>query len=303
MMKREENRKWKESGCWKYEEKENTISIIEYLGEEEVVRVPEAIDEKEIKEVGKYAFYKKNIKELSLPKTVDTIGSHMCYECRQLEKIEISDYLVEIGDGAFKNCRQLSEIEIFIYQRRYTCLKNLLSEMSQQVLCKFHDKERYMELVFPAYTHNYQENTMARIINQETYGAGAHYREAITKEKILYKEYDSRFYLAENVEQIEALYEIALARLRYPVELLEKDKERYVSFLKKNWVSLLQWLLKAQRSEVILWLGNYEEITEEQMKQLLNLLQQEEEIELLSQLMEVNQRRFSSSNKKKSFVL
>ena len=287
----------KEFSCWKYEEKNGQVVILEYLGEEERVEIPEVLDEMAVTEVGKYAFYGKQVTEVRFPKTVTSIGCHGFYECRKLKKIAISDYLIDIGDGAFKNCRQLSELEIFIEQKRYSCLKNLLSEMNQQVLCKLYEKDQEIELVFPAYTHNYQENTMARIINQETYGAGAHYREAITKEKILYKEYDSRFYLAENVDQAEALYAIALARLQYPVELLENAKERYKKFIESHWISCIQWLLKMEEYNKIKWLCQYEEMGKELIKQLLDTLQNADQIEVLSEMMEVYQKRFGRERK------
>lgn len=283
------------------EGKEPYVIITNCDSEEERIEVPECFHGIPVKEIGKYAFHGKHMKKVQLPKTVDTVGSHAFYDCRQLEEITISDYLVEVGDGAFKNCRMLNVIEIYVFQERYTCLKNLLSEMNQQIICKLHRKKEEVELLFPSYLHNYQENTMARIINQETYGAGAHYREAITKDGIVYKEYDSRFYLATNVEKEEVLYGIALLRLCYPCELGEPYKEQYVTFLKEHWIPMIQWLLKTEQKEKIKWLGQYEGTSKEDMKVLLEQLQQAEEIELLSEMMQMNQQRFGQ--KKKSFAL
>lgn len=291
---------------WRYQICENAqignyVKIELYLLEEDSVIVPSQVDGIEVKEIGEYAFKGKKIKEVKLPKTIDTIGSHAFYDCRLLEKIFITDYLTEVADGAFKNCRSLSFIDITMIQERYTCLKNLLSEMNQRVTCYMHRKIADVKLVFPAYLHNYQENTMARIINQETYGAGAHYRETITKDGILYQEYDKHFYLASNVDEKEALYGIALSRLEYPYELREATKVKYETFIKENWTAILDWLLKTEQIEEIKWLGRYEEIGQEEMKEMLEFLQSKEEIELLSEMMGINQERFGK--KKKSFLL
>ncbi len=291
---------------WQYQICEHSqighfIKIDCYLSEEDSVIVPSQIDGLDVKEIGKYAFKGKKIKEVKLPPTVDTIGSHAFYDCRLLEKIFITDYLIEVADGAFKNCRSLSLIHITMLQERYTCLKNLLSEMSQRVTCYMSRKAGDVKLVFPAYLHNYQENTMARMINQETYGAGAHYRETITRDGILYQEYDKHFYLASNVDEKEALYGIALSRLEYPYALREENKIKYENFVKENWIAIIEWLLKTEQVEEIKWLGRYEEIGQEEMKEMLEFLQSKEEIELLSEMMGINQERFGK--KKKSFTL
>ena len=280
---------------------ERYVVIDSYLLEEETVVIPEEVDGVKVKEIGSYAFRGKKIKEVMVPKTVDTIGSHAFYDCRSLEKLFITDELVEVADGAFKNCRSLAWIEIAMTKERYTCLKNLLSEMNQKINCYIHRPFGDVKLVFPAYLHNYQENTMARVINQETYGAGAHYRETITKDGILYQEYDKYFYLASNVDEMEALYGIALARLEYPYELREEKKQKYETFIKENWIPMLEWLLKTGQVEYIKWLGDYEGTSQEDMKTLLDFLQAKEEIELLSEMMRKNQNRFGQ--KKKSFLL
>lgn len=277
------------------------ICITKYELEEEEVIIPECIDQKQVVEIGNYAFHGKQIKKVVLPHSLDTIGSHAFYDCRQLKEITFSDFLVEVADGAFKNCRNLHIMNIHILQERYTCLKNLLSELNQQMLCRLYKRDQEVELVFPAYAHNYQENTMARIINQETYGAGAHYRETITKNGILYKEYDSRFSFAKNVDETETLYAIVLSRLAFPYELGVEANKQYQMFLKEQYKKIVQWLIQTKQLERIQWLAQYEETTQEQIKEMLLQLQQADAIELVSKVMQVNQQRFGQ--KKKTFSL
>lgn len=293
-----------EEGKWKLEIRKDgaeNYCLIEGVSSTERLEVPEEKDGIVVRTIGKYAFHGKRVTNIVIPKTVEKIEAHAFYDCRKLEKISISDYLDDIGDGAFKNCRSLQEIELFLYENHYTCLKNLLSEMDQQICCTLHINGIKVKLLFPAYMHNYQENTMARLVNQETYGSGVHYRETITKDGILYQEYDSHFYLACHVEQEEVPVWIALFRLAYPYELKEKAKEQYEKYLVEHWETVCQWLVEKKEREWILWLCEYEAMDAGKVKYLLNVLQQKNEIELLAEVMAIDKKRFGQ--RKKTFSL
>ncbi len=293
-----------EEGKWTLETRKNGIEkycLVEGVSSTERLEIPEEKDGIAVGTIGKYAFHGKMVKNVVIPKTVDKIGAHAFYDCRKLEKISISDHLDDIGDGAFKNCRSLQEIELFLYEDHYTCLKNLLSEMDQQICCTLHLDGQEIRLLFPSYTHNYRENTMARLVNQETYGSGAHYRETVTKDGILYQEYDSHFYLACNVEQQEVAFRIALLRLAYPYELKDKAKEQYEKYLMEHWENVCQWLIEKKEREWVLWLCEYEIVDASKVKYLLNLLQQNDEIELVAEGMAIEKKRFGQ--RKKTFSL
>lgn len=293
-----------EEGKWELETRKDgtrKYCLVEGVSSIEPLEVPEVKDGIIVGTIGKYAFHGKMIKNIVIPKTVDKIEAHAFYDCRELETISISDCLDDIGDGAFKNCRSLQEIELFLYENHYTCLKNLLSEMDQQICCTLHMDGKKIQLLFPSYIHNYRENTMARLVNQETYGSGAHYRETVTKDGILYQEYDSHFYLACNVEQEEVPFRIALFRLAYPYELKDKSKEQYEKYLMEHWEKVCQWLVEQKEREWILWLCEYEVIDASKVKYLLNVLQQNDEIELVAEGMAIDKKRFGQ--RKKTFSL
>lgn len=293
-----------EEGKWKLETRKDgtrKYCLVEGVSSAERLEVPEEKDGIAVGTIGKYAFHGKMVKNVVIPKTVNKIEAHAFYDCRKMEKISISDHLDDIGDGAFKNCRSLRTVELFLYKNHYACLKNLLSELDQQIRCTLHIAGKEIQLLFPAYTHNYQENTMARLVNQETYGSGAHYRETVTKDGILYQEYDSHFYLACNVEQQEVAFLIALLRLAYPYELKDRAKVQYEKYLIEHWEKVCRWLVEKKEREWVLWLCEYETIDANKVKYLLNVLQQNDEIELVAEGMAIDKKRFGQ--RRKSFTL
>ncbi|MBR3771065.1 MAG: leucine-rich repeat protein, partial [Clostridium sp.] len=132
---------------------EERIEITAYHGSNSVVYVPEEIDGRSVTVIGKYAFEGNNdILEVVLPDSVERIGSHAFYNCRRVEKMRMSDRIVETEDGAFKNCRSLREFQIRVILHKMTCLKNLLSELSQELhITLEYTGQEQSRLVFPRY--------------------------------------------------------------------------------------------------------------------------------------------------------
>lgn len=79
------------SGDYAYELiDDNSITIINYDGDEKDLTIPSEIDGKTVKRIGYGAFA----------------------ECKSIETLVIPDTIVAIGDYAFSQCSQLSEITI-----------------------------------------------------------------------------------------------------------------------------------------------------------------------------------------------
>lgn len=53
-----------------------------------------------------------NLKKITIPKTIKSIGDAAFYNCFNLQSIEIPDGISEIGDYAFANCKNLTSIII-----------------------------------------------------------------------------------------------------------------------------------------------------------------------------------------------
>lgn len=68
---------------------------------------------KDMTEIPEKAFYEcSNIKEVILPKQIESIGDYAFTRCKKLEKIKIPEKVSEIGEGAFMGCYELTKIEL-----------------------------------------------------------------------------------------------------------------------------------------------------------------------------------------------
>lgn len=182
-----------------YRVNEHSVEITHYVGNESEVHIPAELEGKPVTAIGNYAFEGKNeLLEVVLPKTIESIGAHAFYNCRRLMKMTLSDRILSTEDGAFKNCRSLREFHIQVYLRKMTCLKNLLSELNQEIHVTMENMDTHTmsKLVFPSYLYDYVDNVEARIINQVTYGSGVHYRECMKEKEVDYKKYDEVFRVA-----------------------------------------------------------------------------------------------------------
>ena len=98
------------------------------------------------------------------------------------------------------------------------------------------------------------ENTPARILETHHHGAGGYYRQCFYNRELDYKKYDEMFYhtVAEDTE--ETAVELALDRLRFPVELLEKNKTVYETYIQEHMETVAAYLVKREDIEGIRFL-------------------------------------------------
>lgn len=105
--------KEKDSKDFKYIFNSKEIEIIEYIGENEDVEVPEEIDGIKVTSIGTNAFKNNNnIKSVKLPDNIQIINSSAFENCKALESINIPENIEKIKDSAFKNCIKLDNIEL-----------------------------------------------------------------------------------------------------------------------------------------------------------------------------------------------
>lgn len=68
---------------------------------------------KSIKKIGRGAFYGASaLKKITIPSSVEILGSHAFNSAENLRTIKLNKGLMEIGDGAFLNCKKLTKIRI-----------------------------------------------------------------------------------------------------------------------------------------------------------------------------------------------
>lgn len=92
------------------EDKDGSVSITEYKGDEKEVQIPESVQGVPVTSIADGAFANnETVEKVVLPSTVTTIGKGAFENCNNLEKIEIPETVTEIADDAFEGC---SKVEI-----------------------------------------------------------------------------------------------------------------------------------------------------------------------------------------------
>lgn len=86
---------WSEANVpFQYDVVKNKIRIKAYIGKEDVVSVPEKIEGKTVNEIQTGAFKNCNVKKITIPASVETIGNKMALK----------------SDDIFKRCPKLKEV-------------------------------------------------------------------------------------------------------------------------------------------------------------------------------------------------
>ncbi len=92
---------------------DGTIEIIYYYGCDEVIIIPSEIDGRKVTGIkGFNLSNKENIKSITIPDGVTSIGDSAFSDCRSLTDITIPDSVTSIGCEAFYNCSSLTNITI-----------------------------------------------------------------------------------------------------------------------------------------------------------------------------------------------
>ena len=100
-------------GDYKYSIVNNSVTINSYTGSDSVVVVPDNIDGYDVTGIGNYVFAGcKNIKDIKLPETLESIGYNAFGSCTGLESIKIPSKVKKIGMYAFEYCSNLKEINL-----------------------------------------------------------------------------------------------------------------------------------------------------------------------------------------------
>lgn len=277
-----------------------SVEITRYLGNESEVQIPAQLEGKPVTAIGKYAFEGNNeLLEVVLPKTIESIGAHAFYNCRRLIKMTLSDRILSTEDGAFKNCRSLREFQIQVYLQKMTCLKNLLSELNQEIHVTMENRNTHTmsKLVFPSYLYDYVDNVEARIINQVTYGSGVHYRECMKEKEVDYKKYDEVFRVARLNDTLETLFTIARDRLEYPYELSMEAKEEYEQYIRSNFAGIVTLCVEKEDIDGLLFLSDAGFYTKENIELAIEIAHQREQVECVSVLLVYKNKHFKVQKK------
>lgn len=236
----------------------------------------------------------RNLQMVSLPEGVRKIGAYAFYLCEKLEKLTVYSTIFDLGAGLFTGCSGIRELDIRMVPEKKSCLKEVLAELRQTLRVKVYDEKGDMQarLIFPEYFEEAVENTPARILTQEMHGCGHRYRNAFSGTQLQYPVYDKLFAHIQVQEREELVAELALGRVRFPVQLGEERKRVYEEYLNAHGREIVKLAFRypEEMSEILEFAGGAKWCTKACMDAMLDEAAKEGNPMVMGILMELGRR-------------
>ncbi len=267
------------------------IEITGYEGTVTRLVVPGEIDGLPVERIRGHAFEgREDLREVYLPDSLRCLKTFVFHKCSSLTKVSMHDSVSDYHDGVIRHCASLEEIEIFFSGSSYELVKDLLADNDRALHFQMHLPGGELQMMFPDYVVVASENTMARTIQFAFEGVGYAYRECVRKKEIRWREYDSLFEAMTHFGTTISV-RIAVDRLMYPVDLDERAKERYETFLRDHASEAISFMIRRKMEAHIDFLLESELLTEEAADQGLKIASESGETEICARIMEYQRAR------------
>ena len=162
----------------------------------------------------------RNIRDLTLPRGLQSIGDYALMNLRAMETLRLCDDLVSTGSATFMNCRSFSKIELTrTGPKQGPALASIVRNLQQELDVTIRRTDgSSLRLIFPEYIENYTENTPAHHFELKISGGGYAYHSVFRDKRLRLQEYDALWpgYVAAEHDEGSAL-RLAYWRLRCPV--------------------------------------------------------------------------------------
>lgn len=185
----------------------------------------------------------EKVEEVFLPRFLRRIGRYAFYNCKNLKKLSFFGELTDLGAGAFTGCHRIRKLQVQTESRQKSCLRELLMELPEEMRVDYRKDGQQGRFWFPEFFEEGVENTPARILETHVHGSGMRYRNCFQDRELNIREYDRQFYYAVTEEREELAVELAMGRIRYPMELTEKAAEAYRDYLREHFSKTAELLL------------------------------------------------------------
>ena len=213
---------------------EEAAEICGFDGVRTVLTMPEEIGGLPVRRVARRAFAgQKELKQITLPDTLVSVGEFAFYGCTGLQFLSLSDTTEDLGDGMIRACGNLRELELRVRKGSFRAAKDLLNDTDTALYLRFLFSDGEALLYFPAFVNDFDEDTMARAIHPRIEGCGYAYREMVTRAAVNFAGYDAMFSRAA-ADGVLAALETALSRLQYPYRLSEEARDVYERWILGN---------------------------------------------------------------------
>ena len=193
------------------------------------------------------------VEEISLPDSLNVIGSCAFYNCRRLRRLSVGAGALAVGSDVFLNCFALETLSVRAEPEAATGLFALVNNITEAVRAEFLPQGAAAPravLWYPAYWEDIEE-TPAHILLHTFSGQGYHYRQCFLNGRVLPAEYDAIFPQGHDADDAAIMAMLCFERLRCPWQLSEAAKTAYRAFLAQNTGRVLTRLLKAQDMDAI----------------------------------------------------
>ena len=253
------------------------ITLLRCETRDDIVRLPDEIDGVPVTEVGAYVLSERApdltgqdtfsvritcggaepvhdaaaIRTVMLPKQAESVGSYAFYNCRNLERLELTGSVSEFGGGALMNCMSLCEVVIHTEPAASTCLPRLLGEYAGELDVRF---DGHARLLFPEYVEELEDLSPAHIFQRRIHGAGYSYRQCFDGGVLNFRQYDAA--LSELLERhdFSVAARAAVRRLAVPFALSDAAKADYLAVLRTHGGALAQSCAKQGESAALTFL-------------------------------------------------
>lgn len=317
-----------------YSGKTRVLSVPECLENECGEKLP-------VLEIAAHAFDgREDLEKVELPKTIRALRAFSFFNCKALREFMLWDSVEDYYDGSLRQCLALSRITVYFErEENYQIVRDILGDSDRRL--QFHlylleasqsmnmdsvvtssgaatssrekadsyernssvrSSTKELSLLFPGYVDKVREDTMARQIHDTIDGCGYSYRQTVGRRRIDLRLYDKLFLRAIHDTKGAAVY-IALGRLRYPAELLDKAREDYLRFLREEESFSLALLIADKEWEWIEFYMDLQLFSEEAIKLALKLLAKQGNTELAARFLDYQEKHFAKEKKKPLFDL
>ena len=266
--------------------------------------IPETIEGLPLTEVGSYCFAKnKYLERVVLPDSLTKMERMAFYNCTGLKELEIGAALTELGGDAFMNCHNLSMLKVRCDVKETTCARLVLRQISSDLTVHFLGKRHQQEaiILFPEYYESYDEVTPAHLFGRNIEGEGFRARQFFKDGIFEYARYDGIFQKACVEEREATLCEMAMNRLRYPVELSEAAKEQYAEYVRSHVNLICEKTVYNRDRNVLEFLCKNKLMTKKDVDDCVRMAAEREWIEGGAYILQLKARYFTENSKAKRY--
>lgn len=239
------------------------------------VFVPDALGGLPVVEVGPYAFSARApelpagafctpaqggcdahdaaaIRSVALPQSVRSIGDYAFYGCTGLVRLSVGGVLESVGSDAFMNCWALRRLYVRGEGGLRACVQQVLREYAGELTVDLETPRA--QLLFPAFSEEYEELAAPHIFHYNIDGAGYACRQCFEGRQLRFGLYDAAQRRLLAAHEFEAAARAALGRLRWPAGLTPTAREAYRQTLAAHGEEALRWLLRERDAQGLAFL-------------------------------------------------